>query len=152
VYRDRRPHRRWSCAVDGGLTTGRHTVSATVTDPTGLTRSRLGRGQLHRQRSPARHGRVGTVVGPTNHSYGMDQGRGTLARVRRSHHRVGRAGLTARTSANGNIYFDIADPVAHAGFYQATFTISYYDAGTGSFACSTTTAPPTRTGPPAASR
>ena len=42
-------------------------------------------------------------------------------------------GLTARTSTQGNIYFDIDDSVAHAGYYAATFTVSYYDQGTGSF-------------------
>jgi hypothetical protein len=43
------------------------------------------------------------------------------------------AGLTARTSTQGNIYFDIDDTIAHAGDYTATFTIAYYDQGTGSF-------------------
>ncbi|MDB5125761.1 MAG: alpha-mannosidase, partial [Mucilaginibacter sp.] len=42
------------------------------------------------------------------------------------------AGLTARTSTQGNIYFNIDDSVAHAGYYTATFTIAYYDQGTGS--------------------
>ncbi|MCA1218516.1 Ig-like domain-containing protein [Streptomyces sp. 8L] len=43
-------------------------------------------------------------------------------------------GMSARTSTQSNIYFDIDDSVAHAGYYTAAFTVSYYDHGTGSFA------------------
>nr|WP_237554849.1 Ig-like domain-containing protein [Streptomyces sp. SID4948] len=43
-------------------------------------------------------------------------------------------GLTARTSTQSNIYFDIDDSVAHAGYYSAAFTVAYFDQGSGSFA------------------
>lgn len=77
---------------------------------------------------------VGAVVGPTNYAYGMSEdekpsggfdGPTTASVI---------DGLTARTSTQSNIYFDIDDSIAHAGFYSATFTISYYDQGSGSFA------------------
>ena len=42
-------------------------------------------------------------------------------------------GLSARTSTQGNVYFNIDDTIAHAGDYTAQFTISYYDTGSGSF-------------------
>lgn len=43
-------------------------------------------------------------------------------------------GLTVRNSTQSNVYFDIDDSIAHAGYYSATFTVSYYDKGSGSFA------------------
>ncbi|MGQ4511276.1 hypothetical protein [Streptomyces sp. DW26H14] len=43
-------------------------------------------------------------------------------------------GVSARTSAQSDIYFDIDDSVAHAGYYTAAFPVSSYDHGTGSFA------------------
>jgi hypothetical protein len=124
----------WSCAVTGGLAAGRHAVSATVTDPTGLASPTSTTVSFTASDLPPGTAVVGTVVGPTNHSYGLEQdetpspgfdGPTTASVV---------AGLTARTSTNSNIYFDISDPIAHAGYYQATFTISYRDTGTGSFA------------------
>jgi hypothetical protein len=42
-------------------------------------------------------------------------------------------GLSARTSTNSNVYFNIDDSIAHSGDYSAKFTLSYFDQGTGSF-------------------
>ena len=124
----------WSCAPDGGLTPGRQTVTATVADPTGLTSAASPGVNFDASDLPPGTAVVGAVVGDTNHSYGLSQdekpsggfdGPTTAAVV---------GGLSARTSTQGNIYFDIDDSVAHAGFYAAAFTVSYYDQGNGSFA------------------
>ncbi|MFJ2958975.1 Ig-like domain-containing protein [Streptomyces sp. NPDC087270] len=123
----------WSCAPDGGLTAGRQTATATVTDPTGLTGDASAAVGFDASDLPPGTAVVGAVVGATNHAYGMSEdetpsggfdGPTTAAVV---------DGLSARTSTDSNIYFDIDDTVAHAGFYTAEFTVSYYDQGAGSF-------------------
>ncbi|SEG56034.1 hypothetical protein SAMN05216223_106247 [Actinacidiphila yanglinensis] len=123
----------WSCAPDGGLTPGRQTVTATVTDPTGLVGDASAAVGFDASDLPPGTAVVGTVVGTDNHAYGMSEdetpsggfdGPTTAGTV---------AGLSARTSTESNIYFDIDDSVAHAGFYTAVFTVSYYDQGSGSF-------------------
>ncbi|SHM11119.1 Ig-like domain-containing protein [Actinacidiphila paucisporea] len=123
----------WSCAPGGGLTPGRQTATATATDPTGLVGEASAGVAFDASDLPPGTAVVGAVVGTDNHAYGMSQderpsggfdGPTTAAVV---------GGLSARTSTQGNIYFDVDDSVAHAGYYSATFTVSYYDQGTGSF-------------------
>ncbi|GII55881.1 hypothetical protein Pth03_42700 [Planotetraspora thailandica] len=124
----------WNCAPSGGLTPGRQTITATVADTTGLTSDASAGVPFDASDLPPGTAVVGSVVGPTNYAYGMSEDERpsggfdgpTTASV------IG--GLTARTSTQSNIYFDIDDSIAHAGFYSATFTISYYDQGSGSFA------------------
>ncbi|MFC4032110.1 Ig-like domain-containing protein [Streptomyces polygonati] len=124
----------WSCAPSGGLTPGRQTVTATVTDPTGLVSDASAGLNFDASDLPPGTAVVGSVVGATNYAYGMSEdekpsggfdGPTTASVV---------DGLTARTSTQSNIYFDIDDSIAHSGFYSATFTISYFDQGSGSFA------------------
>ncbi|MCW2882146.1 MAG: hypothetical protein JWQ95_6246 [Sphaerisporangium sp.] len=124
----------WSCAPSGGLTPGRQTINATVADPSGLTSDASAGVGFDASDLPPGTAVVGSVVGPTNHAYGMSEdekpsggfdGPTTASVI---------DGLTARTSTQSNIYFDIDDSIAHAGYYSATFTISYYDQGSGSFA------------------
>ncbi|GII30123.1 Ig-like domain-containing protein [Planotetraspora mira] len=123
----------WSCAPDGGLARGQQTINATVTDPSGLTGDASAAVSFNASDLPPGTAVVGSVVGPTNYAYGMSEdekpsggfdGPTTASVI---------DGLTARTSTQSNIYFDIDDSIAHAGFYSATFTISYYDQGSGSF-------------------
>ena len=123
----------WSCTPSGGLTAGRQTITATVNDPTGLTSPASAPVSFDASDLPPGNAVVGSIVGPTNSSYGMSEdetpssgfdGPTTASTV---------DGLSARTSTDSNIYFNIDDTVAHAGDYSATFTIAYYDTGTGSF-------------------
>jgi hypothetical protein len=123
----------WSCAPSGGLPAGKMTVTATATDPTGLVSAASSALSFYASNLPPGNAVVASVVGPTNYSYGMSEdetpspgfdGPTTAADV---------DGLSARTSTDSNIYFDIDDSIAYAGDYSATFTISYYDQGTGSF-------------------
>ncbi|NJP45328.1 Ig-like domain-containing protein [Actinacidiphila epipremni] len=123
----------WSCAPDGGFTPGRQTATATAADPTGLVSDASAAVAFDASDLPPGTAVVGAVVGATNQGYGMSQderpsggfdGPTTASVV---------AGLSARTSTQSNIYFDIDDSVAHAGYYSAAFTVSYYDQGTGSF-------------------
>ena len=53
--------------------------------------------------------------------------------LRRADDRLRLAGLSALTSTDSNIYFSVDDSVAYEGDYSATFTVEYYDSGTGSF-------------------
>jgi hypothetical protein len=123
----------WSCAPSGGLTAGQLTINATVADPSGLTSDASASVSFQASDLPPGTAVVGSVVGTTNYAYGMSEdekpsggfdGPTTASVIN---------GLTARTSTQSNIYFDIDDSIAHAGFYSATFTISYYDQGSGSF-------------------
>ncbi|HEY6789198.1 MAG TPA: Ig-like domain-containing protein, partial [Trebonia sp.] len=123
----------WSCTPASGLPQGNQSVTATATDPTGLTSAASAAVSFDASNLPPGTAVVGSVVGPTNYSYGMSEdevpssgfdGPTTAADV---------DGLSARTSTNSNIYFNIDDSVAHAGDYAATFTVEYYDSGTGSF-------------------
>jgi hypothetical protein len=124
----------WSCAPGGGLTPGRQTVTATAADPSGLTSDPSAAVSFDASDLPPGTAVVGSVVGANDHAYGMSyderpsggfDGPTTASVI---------AGLSARTSTQGNIYFDIDDSVAHAGSYTAAFTVSYFDQGTGSFA------------------
>ncbi|WP_251484789.1 Ig-like domain-containing protein [Actinacidiphila cocklensis] len=123
----------WSCAPGGGFTPGRQTATATVADPTGMASDASAGVAFDASDLPPGTAVVGAVVGTDNHAYGMGEderpsggfdGPTTAAVV---------DGLSARTSTQSNIYFDVDDSIAHAGYYTATFTISYYDQGTGSF-------------------
>ncbi|HEX3963678.1 MAG TPA: Ig-like domain-containing protein, partial [Trebonia sp.] len=123
----------WSCTPASGLPQGNQSVTATATDPTGLTSAASPAVSFDASNLPPGTAVVGSVVGPTNYSYGMSEdevpssgfdGPTTAADV---------DGLSARTSTNSNIYFNIDDSVANAGDYSATFTVEYYDSGTGSF-------------------
>jgi hypothetical protein len=73
---------------------------------------------------------IGSVVGPTDYAYGLSEnnsaydGPTTGSDI---------AGLSALTSTDSNIYFSVDNSVAYQGDYSATWTIEYYDTGTGSF-------------------
>ncbi|HEX6449438.1 MAG TPA: Ig-like domain-containing protein [Trebonia sp.] len=120
----------WSCAPANGLTQGRQTVTATVTDTTGYTGPSSAAVTFIASNSPPGTAVVGSVVGPTNYSYGMSEnnsaydGPTTGSDIN---------GLSALTSTDENIYFSIDDSVAHAGYFAATWKIQYYDSGSGSF-------------------
>ncbi|WP_329172069.1 Ig-like domain-containing protein [Streptomyces sp. NBC_01477] len=123
----------WSCAPDGGFTPGRQTATATVADRSGMVGDASAGVAFDASDLPPGTAVVGSVVGATDHAYGMSEderpsggfdGPTTASVI---------DGLSARTSTQSNIYFDIDDSVAHAGAYAATFTVSYYDQGTGSF-------------------
>jgi hypothetical protein len=75
---------------------------------------------------------VGTVLGSTNHSYGVTEvdysGDGVTTPVTE-------AGYSARQASGqspNDVYFNVADSVAYQGTYAVTWTIDYYDNGTGS--------------------
>jgi hypothetical protein len=123
----------WSCPPTDGLKPGRHTITATATDPTGLTSPASAPVSFDASDLPPGTAVVGAIVGTTNSSYGMSEdetpspgfdGPTTASDI---------AGLSARTSTSSNIYFNIDDAIAHAGDYAAKFTVSYYDQGNGSF-------------------
>jgi hypothetical protein len=123
----------WSCAPVGGLKPGRHTITATAGDPTGLTSPASAPVSFNASDLPPGTAVVGSIVATTNSSYGMSEdetaspgfdGPTTASSIN---------GLSARSSTNSNIYFNIDDAVAHAGDYAAKFTVSYYDQGNGSF-------------------
>jgi hypothetical protein len=123
----------WSCAPVGGLTSGRYSITATVADPSGLTSTATAADAFDASDLPPGSAVVGSVEGTTNASYGLSEdevpsggfdGPTTASDV---------AGLSARTTTNSNMYFNIDDSIAHAGDYAAKFTVSYYDQGTGSF-------------------
>jgi Bacterial Ig-like domain len=123
----------WSCAPAGGLSSGKQTITATATDPTGYASAASAAVSFDASDQPPGTAVVASVVGPTNYAYGMAEdetpsggfdGPTTASDV---------AGLSARTTTDSNIYFNIDDSVAFAGDYSATFTVEYYDSGTGSF-------------------
>jgi hypothetical protein len=123
----------WSCTPATPFTTGKQSITATVTDPTGLVSAASAATQFVASDLPPGTAVVGAVVGTTNASYGMSEdetpsggfdGPTTAAEV---------GGLSARTTTDSNMYFNIDDSVAFAGDYTASFTVSYYDQGSGSF-------------------
>jgi hypothetical protein len=123
----------WSCAPANGLTSGKQSISATATDPTGYTSGASAAVSFDASDLPPGTAVVASIVGPTNYAYGMAEdetpsngfdGPTTASDV---------GGLSARTSTDSNIYFNINDSVAFAGDYSATFKVEYYDSGTGSF-------------------
>jgi hypothetical protein len=123
----------WICTPAGGLTQGKQTITAAAADPTGLTSGASASVSFDASDLPPGTAVVGSIVGATNSSYGMSEdevpsggfdGPTTASVI---------AGLSARTSTNSNIYFNIDDSIAHAGDYSATYTVAYFDQGTGSF-------------------
>jgi hypothetical protein len=61
----------WSCAPASGLPQGRQTITATATDTTGFTGPASAGVTFTASNSPPGTAVVGSVVGPTNYSYGM---------------------------------------------------------------------------------
>lgn len=127
-------HRRLELRSERGLTPGRQIITVTVADPSGLVSDASAGLSFDASDLPPGTAVVGSVIGPVDFAYGMSQderpsggfdGPTTASVI---------DGLTARTSTQSNIYFDIDDAVAHAGYYTAQFTVSYYDQGSGSFA------------------
>ncbi len=126
----------WSCAPASGLSQGRQSVTATATDPTGLSSAASPAVSFYASDQPSGTAVVGAVVGATNYSYGMSQddvpssgfdGPTTASDV------DGLSALTSTSTDGGNIYFQINQSIAYEGDYSATFTVEYYDSGTGSF-------------------
>ncbi|WP_127356895.1 Ig-like domain-containing protein [Actinacidiphila soli] len=124
----------WSCAPTGGLKAGRHTINATVADPSELASVASAGVSFDASDLPPGTAVVGSVVGSTDYAYGMSEDEKPSGGFDGATTASVIDGLTARTSTQSNIYFDIDDSIAHAGYYSATFTISYYDQGSGSFA------------------
>ncbi|WP_157436329.1 Ig-like domain-containing protein [Actinospica robiniae] len=123
----------WSCAPANGLTAGKVTVSATATDPTGLVSANSGAVSFYASDLPPGNAVVASVVGATNVAYGMSEDETPSGGFDGPTTASDIGGLSARTSTDSNIYFNIDDSIAHAGDYTAKFTVSYYDQGTGSF-------------------
>lgn len=123
----------WSCAPAGGLTAGKQTITATATDPTGLTSPASAPVSFIASDLPPGTAVVASVVGPTNYSYGMSEDETPSSGFDGPTTASDVAGLSARTSTDSNIYFNIDNTIAYAGYYSATWTVEYYDAGTGSF-------------------
>lgn len=123
----------WSCAPEGGFAPGRQSATATVADPSGLTGDASAAVAFDASDLPPGTAVVGAVVGEDNHAYGMSQDERPSGGFDGPTTASVTGGLSARTSTQGNIYFDIDDSIAHAGYYSAAFTVSYYDQGTGSF-------------------
>jgi Bacterial Ig-like domain len=120
----------WSCAPGGGFTSGKQTITATATDPTGFASGASAAVSFDASDLPPGTAVVGSVVGPTNFAYGMSENNSAFDGPTTSSD-IG--GLSALTSVDNNIYFSINDSVADAGDYSATFKVEYYDSGTGSF-------------------
>jgi hypothetical protein len=120
----------WSCTPAGGLPSGRQAISATATDPTGLTSPASPSVAFTASDLPPGTAVVASVVGPANTAYGM-----SLNTAAYDGPTAGSDvnGLSALASTDSNIYFSISDSVADAGDYSATFKVQYLDAGTGSF-------------------
>jgi hypothetical protein len=120
----------WSCAPANGLTSGKQTITATATDPTGYASGASAAVSFDASDLPPGTAVVGSILGPTNYAYGLSEdnsaydGPTTGSDI---------DGLSALTSTDSNIYFSVDDSVADAGDYSATFKIQYYDSGTGSF-------------------
>jgi Bacterial Ig-like domain/Domain of unknown function (DUF5703) len=120
----------WSCTPPGGFPSGKQTITATAADPTGVTGAASAPVAFTASDLPPGTAVVASVVGPANYGYGMSEnssaydGPATGSDI---------DGLSALASTDSNIYFSISDSVAYAGDYSATFTVEYYDSGTGSF-------------------
>ena len=123
----------WSCAPAAGLTNGKYSVTATVTDPTGLTSAASAAVAFVASNAPPGTAVIGAVVGATNSSYGLSEDETPSSGFDGPTTASDVAGLSARTTTNSNMYFAIDPSIAHAGDYSASFTVSYYDQGTGSF-------------------
>jgi len=120
----------WSCAPAGGLPTGKLTITATATDPTGFASGPSAAVSFDASDLPPGTAVVGSIVGPTSYAYGMSENN-TAYDGPTTGSDIG--GLSALTSTDSNIYFSINDSVAYEGDCSATFTVQYYDSGTGSF-------------------
>jgi hypothetical protein len=120
----------WSCAPAAGLPSGKLTITATATDPTGFASGPSAAVSFDASDLPPGTAVIGSVVGPTDYAYGLSEnnsaydGPTTGSDI---------AGLSALTSTDSNIYFSVDNSVAYQGDYSATWTIEYYDTGTGSF-------------------
>lgn len=123
----------WSCAPANGLTSGKQSVTATATDPTGYTSGASAAVSFDASNSPPGTAVVASVVGPTNYAYGMAEDETPSSGFDGPTTASDIDGLSARTSTDSNIYFNIDDSIAFAGDYSATFKVQYYDSGTGSF-------------------
>jgi Bacterial Ig-like domain len=124
----------WSCAPAAGLTSGKQTITASATDPTGFTSAASAAVSFDASNLPPGTAVVGAVLGPTNYNYGMNEDSAAYDGPTAG---SDVDGLSAQTSTDtldgGNIYFQIDESVAYEGDYSATFTVEYYDSGTGSF-------------------
>ena len=120
----------WSCAPAGGLPSGKLTITATATDPTGFASGPSAAVSFEASDLPPGTAVVGSVVGPTNYAYGLSENTAAYDGPTTGSD-IG--GLSALTSTDSNIYFSVNDSVAYEGDYSATFTVQYYDSGTGSF-------------------
>jgi hypothetical protein len=120
----------WSCTPASGIPQGKQSVTATATDPTGLTSAASAAVSFDASDLPPGTAVVASVVGPTNYSYGMSENNAAYDGPTTGSD-IG--GLSALASTDSNIYFSINDSIAYAGDYSATFKVEYYDSGTGSF-------------------
>jgi hypothetical protein len=124
----------WSCAPSSGLTSGKQTITATATDPTGYTSGASAAVSFDASDLPPGTAVVGTVLGPTNYNYGMSEDSSAYDGPTAGSDVDGLSAVTSTdTLDGGNIYFQIDQSVAYEGDYSATFTVEYYDSGTGSF-------------------
>ena len=120
----------WSCAPAAGLPSGKLTITATATDPTGFASGPSAAVSFDASDLPPGTAVVGSIVGPTDYAYGLSE---NVAAYDGPTTGSDIAGLSALTSTDSNIYFSIDNSVAYEGDYSATFTVEYYDTGTGSF-------------------
>jgi hypothetical protein len=120
----------WSCAPAAGLPSGKLTITATATDPTGFASGPSAAVSFDASDLPPGTAVIGAVVGPTNQGYGLTENNSAYDGPTTGSD-IG--GLSALTSTDSNIYFSVDNSVAYQGDYSATFTIEYYDSGTGSF-------------------
>jgi hypothetical protein len=120
----------WSCTPASGIPQGKQSVTATATDPTGLTSAASAAVSFDASDLPPGTAVVASVVGPANYSYGMSENNAAYDGPTAGSD-IG--GLSALASTDSNIYFSINDSIAYAGDYSATFKVEYYDSGTGSF-------------------
>jgi hypothetical protein len=124
----------WSCAPGSGLTSGAQTITATATDPTGFTSGASAAVSFDASNLPPGTAVVGTVLGPTNYNYGMSEDSSAYDGPTTGSDVDGLSAVTSTdTLDGGNIYFQIDQSIAYEGDYSATFTVEYYDSGTGSF-------------------
>jgi hypothetical protein len=123
----------WSCTPAGGLPSGKQAITATATDPTGVTSAASAPVSFTASDLPPGTAVVASVVGPANSAYGMAEDETPSSGFDGPTTASDVDGLSARTSTDSNIYFNISDSVAFAGDYSAAFKVEYYDAGNGSF-------------------
>ena len=120
----------WSCAPAAGLPSGKLTITATASDPTGFVSGPSAAVSFDASDLPPGTAVVASILGPTSYAYGMSENNSAYDGPTTGSD-IG--GLSALTSTDSNIYFSIDNSVAYEGDYSATFTVQYYDSGTGSF-------------------